>query len=275
MDNKIPDKIKDQHIIVDKSVIGKIVNAASLTEHDSVLEIGGGPGNLTKAIAAHAGLVCTIEKDPGYIVELKKIFGGNRKVTVIEGNALDVKLPQFNKIVSNPPYKILQPFFLRLLHERKYNFECCVTVAPYGFSKLASAKPGSADFSIMSAFFYAFYNVEVIAELKKNAFKPEPRVTSLILRIYPKSNQSPLSLMLRLMFLEDSRKIGNVMLDALWNNGEFILQNKVTKAEAHRIMDKFENGEQKKRILEKRVFQLSNEEMASLVEFVSGNISNV
>ena len=148
-------------------------------------------------------------------------------------------------------------------------------MAPYGFSKLASAKPGSADFSIMSAFFYAFYNVEVIAELKKNAFKPEPRVTSLILRIYPKSNQSPLSLMLRLMFLEDSRKIGNVMLDALWNNGEFILQNKVTKAEAHRIMDKFENGEQKKRILEKRVFQLSNEEMASLVEFVSGNISNV
>ena len=271
----MPDKIKDQHIIVDKSVIGKIANAASLAKNDSVLEIGGGPGNLTKAIAANAGLVYAIEKDPGYIVELKKIFGGNSKVTVIEGNALDVKLPQFNKIVSNPPYKILQPFFLRLLHERKYNFECCVTVAPYGFSKLASAKPGSADFSIMSAFFYAFYNVEVIAELKKNAFKPEPRVTSLILRIYPKSNQSPLSLMLRLMFLEDSRKIGNVMLDALWNNGEFILQNKVTKAEAHRIMDKFENGEQKKRILEKRVFQLSNEEMASLVEFVSGNISNV
>ena len=74
MDNKIPDKIKDQHIIVDKSVIGKIVNAASLTGHDSVLEIGGGPGNLTKAIAANAGLVYAIEKDPGYIVELKKIF---------------------------------------------------------------------------------------------------------------------------------------------------------------------------------------------------------
>ena len=75
MDNKIPDKIKDQHIIVDKSVIGKIVNAASLTEHDSVLEIGSGPGNLTKAIAAHAGQVYAIEKDSGYIMELKKIFG--------------------------------------------------------------------------------------------------------------------------------------------------------------------------------------------------------
>ncbi len=275
MDNKIPDKIKEQHIIVDESAISKIVNAASLTEHDGVLEIGGGPGNLTKAIAAHAGQVYAIEKDPGYVLELKKIFSGNHKVMVIEGNALDVKLPQFNKIVSNPPYKILQPFFLRLLHERRYNFECCVTVAPYGFSKLALAKPGSLDFGVMSAFFYAFYNVEVIAELKKNAFKPESRVTSLILRIYPKPNQSPLSLMLKLMFLEDSRKIGNAMLDALWNNGESILQNKVTKVEARRIMDKFENGEQKNQILEKRVLQLSNEEMASLVEFVSGNISNV
>ena len=252
----------------------KIANAASLTEHDSVLEIGGGPGNLTKAIAAHAGQVYAIEKDPGYIMELKKIFGGNRKVMVIEGNALDVKLPQFNKIVSNPPYKILQPFFLRLLHERKYNFECCITVAPHGFSKLALAKPGSLDFGVMSAFFYAFYNVEVIAELKKNAFKPEPRVTSSILKISPKSNQSPLSLMLKLMFLEDSRKIGNAMLGALWNNGESILQNKVTKAEARRIMDKFENGEQKKQILEKRVFQLGNEEMASLAESILANISN-
>ena len=75
MDNKIPDKIKDQHIIVDKSIISKIANAASLTEHDSVLEIGSGPGNLTKAIAAHAGLVYAIEKDPGYVLELKKILG--------------------------------------------------------------------------------------------------------------------------------------------------------------------------------------------------------
>ena len=274
MDNKIPDKIKEQHIIVDESAISKIVNAASLTEHDGVLEIGGGPGNLTKAIAAHAGQVYAIEKDPGYVLELKKIFSGNHKVMVIEGNALDVKLPQFNKIVSNPPYKILQPFFLRLLHERRYNFECCVTVAPYGFSKLALAKPGSLDFGVMSAFFYAFYNVEVIAELKKNAFKPEPRVTSSILKISPKSNQSPLSLMLKLMFLEDSRKIGNAMLGALWNNGESILQNKVTKAEARRIMDKFENGEQKKQILEKRVFQLGNEEMASLAESILANISN-
>jgi 16S rRNA (adenine1518-N6/adenine1519-N6)-dimethyltransferase len=274
MDNKIPDKIKEQHIIVDESAISKIVNAASLTEHDGVLEIGGGPGNLTKAIAAHAGQVYAIEKDPGYVLELKKIFSGNHKVMVIEGNALDAKLPQFNKIVSNPPYKILQPFFLRLLHERRYNFECCVTVAPYGFSKLALAKPGSLDFGVMSAFFYAFYNVEVIAELKKNAFKPEPRVTSSILKISPKSNQSPLSLMLKLMFLEDSRKIGNAMLGALWNNGESILQNKVTKAEARRIMDKFENGEQKKQILEKRVFQLGNEEMASLAESILANISN-
>lgn len=193
-------------------------------------------------------------------------------MTVINGNALDVKLPQFNKIVSNPPYKILQPFFFRLLHERKYGFEACVTVAPNGFSKLASAEPGSADFGVMSAFFYAFYNVEAIAELKKGAFEPEPRVTSFLLKISPKSVHSPLSLMLKLMFLEDCRKIGNVLLDALWNNGEFILQNKTTKAEARQMLNKFEKQGAKKRILEKRVFQLSNEEMASLAKSVLSNI---
>jgi hypothetical protein len=48
----------------------------------------------------------------------------------------------------------------------------------------------------------------------------------------------------------------------------------VTKVEARRIMDKFETWEQKKQILEKRVFQLSNEEMASLAESILANISN-
>lgn len=272
MHSKIPDKLEDQHIIVDESVINKIVNAASLTGKDKVLEIGGAPGNLTKAIAVHAGHVYTIEKDPAYALELEKIFSGNNKVTVMDGNALNVKLPQFSKIVSNPPYKILQPFFFRLLHERKYDFEVCVTVAPSGFSKLASAEPGSADFGVMSAFFYAFYNVEAIAELKKSVFRPEPRVTSFLLRISPKPVHSPLSLMIKLMFLEDYRKIGNVLLDALWNNGEFIFQNKITKVEARQILDKFEKEEQNKQILEKRVFQLSNEEMAGLAKSILSNI---
>ena len=275
MHSKIPDKLEDQHIIVDESVIGKIISAASLTGQDSVLEIGGGPGNLTKAIALHAGAVYTIEKDPAYILELEKIFGGKRNVTVIGGNAINVRLPQFSKIVSNPPYKILQPFFFKLLHERKYNFECCVMIVPHGFSKLSSAKPGSADFGVMSAFFYAFYNVEVIAALKKSAFRPEPRVTSFLLKISPKSVHSPMSLMLKLMFLEDGRKIGNVLLGALWNHGEFIFRKKLTKAEARQIINKLENGEQKRQILEKRVFQLSNEEMSSLVESILGNISNL
>ena len=42
--SKIPDKLEDQHIIVDESAISEIVDAASLTEQDRVLEIGGGPG---------------------------------------------------------------------------------------------------------------------------------------------------------------------------------------------------------------------------------------
>ena len=264
----IPDKLKDQHIIVDQSVIGMIISAAALTKQDRVLDIGGGPGNLTKAIAVHAGAVYTVEKDPAYISGLKRDFRGSSIVRIIEGDALSVKLPEFNKIVSNPPYKILQPFFFRLLHERKHNFSECVTTAPYGFSRLASAKPGSIDFGVMSAFFYGFYDVEVIAELKNDVFRPEPRVTSCILKIAPKAADSPLSYILRLMFLEDGRKIGSTLLDALWNNGKLIFQKKITKNEVRQILNKLLEGKQKKQMLEKRVFQLSNAEMASLAESI-------
>ncbi len=268
MMHHIPDKLKDQHIIVDQSVISRIVSAAALTRQDRVLEIGGGPGNLTKAIAVHAGTVYTIEKDPAYISGLKRDFSGSSSVRIIEGDALSVKLPKFNKIVSNPPYKILQPLFFSLLHERKHNFSECVTTAPYGFSKLASAKPGLIDFGVMSAFFYGFYDVEVIAELKNDVFKPEPRVTSCILKIKPKAADSPLSSILRLMFLEDGRKIGNTLLDALWNNGRFIFQKEITKNEARGMLSKLEHDGTKKQILEKHILQLSNGEIADLVKSI-------
>ena len=51
------------------------------------------------------------------------------------------KLPNFNKIVSNMPYSILQQFFMRLIKERKQNFEQAVMIVPYGFAKKMTATP--------------------------------------------------------------------------------------------------------------------------------------
>lgn len=261
---RLPDKTKDQHILIGKAAIKKLLEASDLTANDRVLDIGAGPGGLTEAIASCAGSVIAVENDPAYASALRKRFSSRTKVKVMEGDILDVPLPTFDKIVSNPPYGILQPFFLRLLRERKHEFESCVIIVPYGFSKIATANPGSDNFGVMAAFFYAFYNVEKISEIGKDAFSPEPRVKSHILRISQKKTATPLSEMLRLMFLNDGKKIRNTIADELWNHGDILVGRKLTKKEAHMIILTIETQHEMKSILEKHILQLSNAQMTIL-----------
>ena len=251
-------------MLVDSASIEKLVQAATLTSKDHVLEIGGGSGELTEEIAFHAGYVFAVEKDPAYASELRRRFASSKKVKVIEGNILNVILPKFDKIVSNPPYGILQPFFLRLLRERKHEFQSCTIIVPYGFSSLITAKPGSRGFGTMAAFFYAFYNVETISEVAKAAFSPKPKVKSVILKISPRKKDTLLSEIIRLMFIDGERKIRNSIIDALWNNGNSLFGREMTKRESRMVVTEMQERQGMKSILEKRMLQLSNEEMSVL-----------
>lgn len=265
--------------MVDKAVIERLVKAASLTSNDRVLDIGGGPGGLTDALASLSGYVFSVEKDSAYASELRERFASSKKIKVVEGDILEVELPKFDKIVSNPPYGILQPFFLRLLREKRHEFSSCTIIVPQGFSRLAMAKPGAHGFGVMSAFFYAFYDVEVISEVKRGAFSPEPRVRSLILRISPKEDATPLSEMLRLMFLEERRKISNSIANVLWNHGETILGRKMTKKESRTMVLDIETHSRMGNMPEKQILQLSNAEMAmlasSMLALVQHNVENL
>jgi 16S rRNA (adenine1518-N6/adenine1519-N6)-dimethyltransferase len=266
-------------MLVDSASIEKLVQAAILTSKDHVLEIGGGSGELTEEIAFHAGYVFAVEKDPAYASELRRKFASSKKVKVIEGNILNVVLPKFDKIVSNPPYSILQSFFLRLLHERKHEFQSCTIIVPYGFFSLITAKPGSRGFGTMAAFFYAFYNVETISEVDKAAFNPKPKVKSVILKISPREDDTLLSKILRLMFLDEERKTRNLIIDALWNNGNSLFGREMTKRESRMVVTEMQERQGMKSILEKRMLQLSNDEMsvlsASLLKVLSHSTENL
>ena len=266
-------------MLIDKAAIKKLVQEASITAKDRVLEIGGGSGELTEEIAFHTGYVYVVEKDPAYASELRKRFASIKKIRVMEGDILNVILPEFDKIVSNPPYGIIQPFFLRLLHERKHEFQSCTIIVPYGFSSLITAKPGSRGFGTMAAFFYAFYNVETISWVDRTAFNPKPKVKSVILKILPREDDSQLSKILRLMFLNGERKTRNLIIDALWNNGNSLFGREMTKRESRMVVTEMQEHQGMKSILEKRMLQLSNDEMSvlsgSLIKVLPHSVENL
>lgn len=260
----IPDKEKDQHITIDLKINEKMINTASIASADKILEIGGGPGNLTELLARDAQFVYTVEKDEKYFSILSKKFNGSSNVKVIFGNILDIELPKFNKIVSNPPYQILQPFFFRLVKESRQSFECCVMIVPHKFTQIITKKPEMADFGMLSALFFAFYDVEIIATIPKEAFSPKPRVMSHLVKITPKNSDiNFLHYIFRSIFWESNKTIRNVILDALWNNGEKLIGRKLTKNRAKQLIDGIDSNKLTS-ILNKSVLQLSNVEIRAL-----------
>jgi 16S rRNA (adenine1518-N6/adenine1519-N6)-dimethyltransferase len=259
----IPNKNKDQHIMLDSGINEQVVDAASIIDSDKILEVGGGPGNLTELLAKRAKFVYTVEKDKKYFSMLRKKFAGSRNVKVISGNILEVELPEFDKIISNPPYSILQSFFFRLVKENKQNFKCSVMVAPHKFTKLVTSDPENPNFGVLSALFYAFYDVEVIAEVPKKAFDPKPRVTSHIIRITQKKNADFISSILQNLFSDYKKKARNALLDIFWNSSEGIIHRKLTRKEAKALILRVEEKTGVS-LLDKNIFQLSNAEIKNL-----------
>ena len=97
-----------QNYLIDDFKRKKIIEYAKLTKEDTVLEIGPGIGTLTIELAKKAGKVIAIEQDTAIFNILKKRLEKEKidNVELINGDAVKVDFPEFNKIVSNLPYQI-------------------------------------------------------------------------------------------------------------------------------------------------------------------------
>ena len=109
---------KDQHLIISSDAINQLINSAELQTNDVVLEIGPGPGQITEAIAQKAGKVYAIEIDTQFKPILKNLERKYENLEVIFASVLNTRWPVVNKIVSNPPYAILEPLLKILIKKR-------------------------------------------------------------------------------------------------------------------------------------------------------------
>lgn len=106
-----------QNFLYDPSILKRIVQAAELDAEDLVVEIGPGPGRLTKMLAERVKKVIAIELDENLFRKLKSELAEYKNVELIHGDALKYSyenLPEF-KVVANIPYYITTPIIFRLL----------------------------------------------------------------------------------------------------------------------------------------------------------------
>lgn len=180
-----PSKRLGQNFLNDKGISEEIVSSVAPGRSDVVLEPGPGHGRLTRLLLEKAGKVIAVEKDPVLAEELRESFRDRPNLTVVEGDILKMgeSLPTFNKLVSTPPYYISSK--LTLLMTEK-NFEVAAVVFQKEFGDRLLAEPGTADYGRLTVMARRKLNIEKVRDIPRTAFRPKPKVDSVLLRFSKK-----------------------------------------------------------------------------------------
>jgi|Deesub1362A_J573_1020465.scaffolds.fasta_scaffold00072_12 16S rRNA (adenine1518-N6/adenine1519-N6)-dimethyltransferase len=209
-------KQRDQHILTDKSALKRVVGYSELSDDEVVLEVGCGPGNLTYGLLKKAEKVIGIEKDPRMVNLLRKKFSKeieDGRFELIQGDALKVDFPEFDKFISNIPYSISSPLTFKLL---KHDFRLAIVMYQKEFAERLVAQPGSKKYGRLSVTSRAFCRAEILEVVGRKAFRPAPKVDSAVVRLIPRpefevNNLDTFEDLVRFSFSMRRKKFGKIL----------------------------------------------------------------
>jgi len=179
-----------QHFLRDEGIARRMVELAELDRNDVVLEVGTGDGFLTRHIASSGCRVITVELDPVLARRAQELLRDHPNVTVVQGDALRLELPEFNKVVSSPPYYISSRL-LRWLSLRARP-ELAVLLLQEEFVRKLTSKPGDERYVLTSLLVRTAYEVEPRFPVRRSAFVPPPRVSSRVVVLRGRENSMKL-----------------------------------------------------------------------------------
>ncbi len=185
-----------QHFLLDMNLTRRIAQSAGDLSHGTVIEIGPGPGGLTRAIlesgAAH---VVAIERDHRAVAiaqELAQYYPG--RLEVIDGDAMKVDTATLGqtprRIIANLPYNISTPLLIQWLSRIDAFASITVMLQKEVVDRLAAA-PGTSDYGRLSVIAQWLCDVEPLFNVDRRAFTPPPAVTSTVVRLTPKASPLP------------------------------------------------------------------------------------
>jgi 16S rRNA (adenine1518-N6/adenine1519-N6)-dimethyltransferase len=180
-----------QNFLLDLNLTRKIARCAESLQDCDVLEIGPGPGGLTRALLMEgARKVVAIERDPRCLAALAEIARANpTRLEVIEGDALAVDptplLTAPVRIVANLPYNIGTELFVRWLTPPDWPpyWTSLTLMFQKEVAERIVARPGSKAYGRLSILAQWRCDARIVLELPARAFTPPPKVASAVVQI--------------------------------------------------------------------------------------------
>ncbi|MGA8383368.1 MAG: 16S rRNA (adenine(1518)-N(6)/adenine(1519)-N(6))-dimethyltransferase RsmA [Stellaceae bacterium] len=180
-----------QHFLLDLNLTAKIARAAGPLTEATVIEIGAGPGGLTRALLAEgARRVVAIERDPrclAALAELAAAYPG--RLDLVAGDALRLDpaalAPRPRKIVANLPYNIATALLLGWL-DRIGEFDSLTLMFQREVALRLTAAPRTKSYGRLSVLTQWLAEARLLVDLPARAFTPPPKVVSSVVAITPR-----------------------------------------------------------------------------------------
>src|SRR5262245_9880448 len=189
-----------QNFLLDLNLTGKIARTAGDLIETTVIEVGPGPGGLTRALLAHgARRVVAVERDERCLAALSEI--GERypgRLTVIPGDALKtdfaaLALGEPARIVANLPYNIGTELLVRWLIVREWPpfWRSMTLMFQREVADRIVAAPGSDAYGRLGVLAGWRTEAKIAFDVPPQAFTPPPKVTSSVVNLVPRATPLP------------------------------------------------------------------------------------
>ena len=189
-----------QNFLLDLNLTGRIARAAGPLEGVTVVEVGPGPGGLTRALLANgAKRVIAIERDERCIEMLKEIAeAASGRLAIVAGDALTADLrPHLDggpaRVVANLPYNIATALLINWITADAWPpwFDRLTLMFQREVAERIVAVPGSKTYGRLSVLAQWRTDAKILFDVNPSAFVPPPKVTSSNVQLIPKA--SPLA----------------------------------------------------------------------------------
>ncbi|HZU88888.1 MAG TPA: 16S rRNA (adenine(1518)-N(6)/adenine(1519)-N(6))-dimethyltransferase RsmA [Stellaceae bacterium] len=184
-------KALGQNFLFDLNLTGRIARAALPLDSVTVIEIGPGPGGLTRALlAAGAQRIVAIERDERCLSALAELAAAcPGRLDIVAGDALAIDPVELSaaprKIVANLPYNIATRL-LSLWLDRIRDYESLVLMFQREVARRLVAAPRSRDYGRLSVLVQWLAEPRLLFDIPPAAFVPPPKVISSVVMIRPR-----------------------------------------------------------------------------------------
>jgi len=178
-----------QHFLFDLNVTRKIARLAGPLEGETVLEVGPGPGGLTRALLEAAETVIAVEMDPRCVPLLEALdAAADGALQVIQGDALKVDaLKAFGGhpgvIVSNLPYNVGTALLTGWLTAEPVPARSLTLMFQKEVAERVVAEPGGKAYGRLAVLAQSRARARLVMKVPPQAFTPPPKVDSAVVRL--------------------------------------------------------------------------------------------